>query len=95
VFGRLGVVSPSVWWDDRLMVKRVAALPKKLSSRIWVDIGSEEGDGVRDAAKLCEALVGKGWSLGKDLVFYNEQGGQHNEDSWARRFGLLLRFLFG
>ncbi|RYG26686.1 alpha/beta hydrolase [bacterium] len=95
VFGKLGVVSPSVWWDDRLMLKRVAALPKKTSSRIWVDIGSDESPAaMKDAEDLRDALIAKGWKRGKDLAFYLDWGAKHNEAAWSGRMGEILMFLF-
>src|SRR6185436_13118305 len=33
-FGKLAVLSPSVWWDDRVILREVAALQKKLNVRI-------------------------------------------------------------
>lgn len=95
VFSKLGVVSPSVWWDDRVMLKRVDALPKALPLRIWVDIGRQEGDAVGDAEALRDALIKKGWKLGRDLAYYEEGYAEHNELAWSRRMPALLLFLFG
>ena len=36
VFGKLAVMSPSLWWDNRVMLKRVRALPQKQPQRIWI-----------------------------------------------------------
>lgn len=95
-FGKLGVLSPSVWVDDRLMVRRVKEQKTKPRLKIWLDMGASEGaDGVRDARLLRDALVAKGWRQGKDLLYYEEPGGQHNEAAWARRLPLVLNFLFG
>jgi predicted alpha/beta superfamily hydrolase len=95
VFTRLGVVSPSVWWDDRVLIKQVNESGAKLRARIWLDIGTAEGDrtvtGVRD---LAAALEEAGWRRGKDLTVVVEPGGQHNEVAWARRFGAMLLWLF-
>ncbi len=96
VFGKLGVLSPSVWWDDRVMIKRVEALPKKLGSRIWMDMGTLEGPGaVTDARRLRDALTAKGWKEGVDLVYYEDGFAVHNEGAWASRIGMILLYLFG
>lgn len=93
-FGKLAVVSPSVWWDNRMIVREVDKLPKKLPLRIWLDIGSNEGKGaVADTRALRDALVKKGWSEGKDLVYYEDIGAQHNETAWAKRLPLIDWFL--
>jgi len=95
VFGKLGVVSPSVWWDDRLMLKNVAKLPAKTPNRIWLDIGSDEGEGaMKDAEALRDALVAKGWRNGRDLAFYLDWGAKHNESAWSGRLGAILMYLF-
>lgn len=96
VFGKAAVVSPSVWWDDRLMVKRVDQLRARPKVKIWLDMGTDEGhEAVSDATLLSNALERKGWKLGADLAFYIDHGAQHNEDAWARRGAMMLTFLFG
>lgn len=35
VFGSLLAVTPSVWWDEHVLLKTVAALPGKTAQRIW------------------------------------------------------------
>lgn len=95
-FGRLGVVSPSVWWDDRQIVKMVQAMPKRPNQRIWLDIGTAEGpNAVADTLKLRDALVAKGWREGRDLAVYIDGGAPHNEAAWSSRFGEMLMFLYG
>ena len=95
VFGRLGVVSPSVWWDERTLIKQVTEAGAKLRARVWVDIGTGEGeDAVRDVRDLAAAMEEAGWRRGKDLAVLIEPGGQHNEAAWARRFGEMLVWLF-
>jgi predicted alpha/beta superfamily hydrolase len=95
VFNRLAVLSPSVWWDDRAIVREVQALRAKLPLRIWLDSGTAEGAEVtRDTRLLRDALVDKGWEVGRDLSYLEAEGGGHNERSWAKRVEGVLRFLF-
>jgi len=95
VFNRLAVLSPSVWWNDRAIVKDVEALTAKPPLRIWLDSGTGEGAEVaRDARMLRDALVRKGWVEGQDLTYLEAEGGGHNEQSWATRVEGVLRFLF-
>ena len=95
-FTRLGVVSPSVWWDDLDIVDRVNAIAAKLPLRIWLDIGTAEGSGesVEDTRLLRDALVAKGWVVGTDLAYTEVQGGEHNEAAWAARMDDILRWLY-
>jgi predicted alpha/beta superfamily hydrolase len=95
VFGRLAVLSPSVWWDNRVIVRDVRGLGAKTHARIWLDMGTEEGgNATADARLLRDALVEKGWRLGHDLKYYEAEGGRHDEHAWAARVDPLLRFLF-
>ena len=60
-FGKLALMSPSVWWDDGAAVKSVKKLSAKPDLRIWLDIGTAEGDkAVGDVKRLRDALVAKG-----------------------------------
>ncbi|HEY7408613.1 MAG TPA: alpha/beta hydrolase-fold protein [Gemmatimonadaceae bacterium] len=95
VFSRLAVLSPSVWWDDRAIVREVETLATKPPLRIWLDAGTGEGEDVtRDSRLLRDALVRKGWVVGHDLAYLEAEGGGHNEQSWATRVEGVLRFLF-
>ena len=95
VFSRLAVMSPSVWWDDRVILGEVAALPGKTSQRIWLDSGTREGEEtITNSRALRDALVGKGWVEGQDLAYHEAEGGEHNEKSWSERVGPMLKFLF-
>jgi len=101
VFGRLAVVSPSVFWGDKFIVHYVEALSRKPTERIWLDIGTNEG---RNAAERHEAVTNtrllestlrkKGWQPGTDLKYVEAQDAQHNERAWAARVGPMLEFLF-
>jgi len=100
-FGKLGVFSPSLFWDNQYLLKQVQALPGKLPLKIWLDMGgAESGSPGQDtmivgmARKMDEALQSKGWSEGRDLAYYEEGYAPHNEVSWARRFPAMLMFLF-
>ncbi len=95
VFSRLAALSPSVWWDKRVIVREVNELPGKLPLKIWLDAGTQEGEEViTDARALRDALVTKGWVVGQDLGYVEAEGGQHNEASWAARVDPVLRFLY-
>jgi predicted alpha/beta superfamily hydrolase len=95
VFTRIAALSPSVWWDKRVIVREVTELPGKLPLKIWLDAGTQEGEEViADARALRDALITKGWVAGQDLAYMEAEGAQHNEASWAARIDSVLRFLF-
>ncbi len=100
VFGKVAVMSPSLWWDQRSIlefVKReVARRPEEEPKlRIWMDMGSAEGARhVRDAGTLHRLLLRSGWREGLDVEYFVAENGVHDEDAWADRFDRVLRFLF-
>jgi len=61
-FNRLAVLSPSVWWDNRVILREVQELPAKLPLKIWLDAGTAEGPNVvADVRALRDALLAKGF----------------------------------
>ena len=95
VFGRLAVLSPSVWWDNRAILKEVAALRSKPPLRIWLDAGTGEGNEVLDDTRaLRDALVAKGWVIDKDLKYHEAEGHGHSERAWRERVNPILQYLF-
>jgi predicted alpha/beta superfamily hydrolase len=95
VFGKLAVLSPSVWWRDRVILRYVEQIRQKTSQKIWLDIGTNEGRrALPDARALKRLLLKKGWRPGKDLEYREIEGGKHTEYAWAERVAPLLKFLF-
>lgn len=96
IFSRLAVMSPSVWWDRRAILKNVRHARPKPRLRIWLDIGSKEGRPHIDNARLLKTgLLKNGWVEGEDLHYEEVPGGTHSEGAWADRIGRVLQFLFG
>jgi predicted alpha/beta superfamily hydrolase len=95
VFGKLAVISPSIWWGDRAIIGSVSSLNSKPATRVWLDTGTaESARAASDARDLRDALLAKGWSLDADLSYTEADGARHDEAAWGRRFGDVLRYLF-
>lgn len=98
VFGKLLVMSPSVWWANRDILKKVSKTKHKGSQKIWLDVGTCEGINpqscLRNVEDLRDALILKGWRLGHDLAFTEDHGAEHDEKAWGSRIGHALKFLF-
>jgi enterochelin esterase-like enzyme len=95
VFGRIAALSPSVWWNDRVMVRFAQAAPVRPLPRVWLDIGTREGPRiVDDVERFRDVLLGKGWQLERDLHYQRVEGAEHNESAWSARVGPFLQFLF-
>ncbi len=99
IFGKLGIMSPSVWWDHRSILRTVrrAEVSEPLA-RVWLDTGTEEGGHPQtttaNARLLREALIRKGWREGENLAYLEAVGAGHHERAWGERMGPMLRFLF-
>jgi len=95
VFGKLAVMSPSVWWHNRAILKMVAQIRKKPDLKIWLDVGTREGrQALANVRALKRDLLKKGWKRRRDLGYLEEQGGEHSEWAWAQRIAPMLKFLF-
>lgn len=96
-FGKLAVLSPSVWWNHKYIVSYVNDVAPELEHRpkLWLDVGDAEGRRTLADVELLQArLKVHGWREGVDLHYERVAGGTHDEAAWAERVGPLLRFLF-
>jgi predicted alpha/beta superfamily hydrolase len=96
-FGKLAVMSPSVWWNHKSILgylnERAAQIWDR--PRLWLDVGEREGQRtMRDTEMLARRLKANGWIPGETLHFERVPDGTHDEPSWARRVEPMLRFLF-
>jgi predicted alpha/beta superfamily hydrolase len=98
-FRRLALLSPSLWWDRRSILHRIEHRVKNATPRrplrIWLDMGTEEGQRhLDDTDQLFHLLRRQGWREGVDLAYRPAEGGQHCEASWAERLPEMLLFLY-
>jgi enterochelin esterase-like enzyme len=97
-FGKLAVMSPSVWWDYRMILRKIVSVTHKHRARVWLDVGCHEGSNprgtLRDVRLLRDVLVRKGWKPGVTLFYYEDPKGGHDEKAWAARAPHMLQFLF-
>ncbi|MBZ0275864.1 MAG: alpha/beta hydrolase [Anaerolineae bacterium] len=100
VFGAAGVISPAFWFGELAIfpfVEQAAFVPGK----IWMDVGTQEGDAVvsqaylEGARRMRRILLAKGYREGETLRYLEDEGGIHNEADWARRLPDIVRFLVG
>jgi len=95
IFWNVAVLSPSVWWDNRFIVRRVRALGTAPPLRVWLSTGTAEGDGVvASARRVRDALVAKGWVEGESLHYQEIEGARHTESAWADVAPAMLHFLY-
>jgi predicted alpha/beta superfamily hydrolase len=95
VFGKIAALSPSVWWNQRVILRFADAAPVDPRPRVWLDIGTREGPRiVEDVERFRDVLLRKGWRWEQDLHYERVIGAEHNESAWAQRVGPFLQFLF-
>jgi enterochelin esterase-like enzyme len=99
-FGRLLVMSPSVWWDRRVILSLMKEHPHGFAdSRIWVDSGLREGTKVladtRRLVRTLSRLKLPPWQAPPIVKHVEDPIGDHSELAWAGRLPRALMFLFG
>ncbi len=95
IFGKLAVLSPSLWWNYRSILTFVNRARPRPQPLIWLDMGTAEGARhVRDTDHLHRLLLRLGWRDGDNLAYLEAEGAVHDESAWAARFDQVLRFLF-
>jgi len=94
VFGGAGVLSPALWFADGAILRFVGELADLSVGRIHLDVGTEEGaDALHDVRRLRASLIAAGHVEGRDLSYIEEEGGEHDEEAWGRRFREAIPFL--
>lgn len=89
--GRLLLMSPSVWWDRRVILTRLKRVPLHGKTRVWLDIGLHEGAAsLRHARALRDVLARQASAL----HYLEDPAGAHREVDWARRLPAALSWLF-
>jgi predicted alpha/beta superfamily hydrolase len=98
VFGLVGALSPSTWWDSDWIVAEVGTTPAAPRPiRVYVDSGDSGtgNDDETDTASLAAAYKAIGYVQGSTLDYLVQAGGQHSEIYWAQRLPGTLAFLLG
>ena len=90
VFSMAGGVSSSFWWNNKDMVSKPAA---RVPVKFYLDAGTRD-DGLAETTLVRDAMLKQGYRDGADLLFYADQGGSHNEKSWAARVDKPLIWFF-
>lgn len=99
VFGLVGAMSPSTWWDGAMILGEVSSLPTRPAKplRVYVDSGDSgaSNDDVTNTTELAARYRNVGYTDQKDFLHVVKAGAQHNEIDWAARLPAALHFLLG
>jgi predicted alpha/beta superfamily hydrolase len=94
-FGKLAVMSPSIWWNHKSILGYVNEYEGPPWPRIWLDVGGGEGKRVdADVEQLYKRLITNGWTAEANVHYQMVEGATHDEAAWAARVADMLRFLF-
>lgn len=85
-FGKVGALSPSIWWNDRSIIRIATNFPETL----YMDSGTLGGERPQDVKELSQR-PGSSQSKLKVVI---EEGAYHREEAWARRLPEALEHLF-
>jgi predicted alpha/beta superfamily hydrolase len=100
LIGRLLIESPSLWASNRQMIRQSRSV-RNWPERVFLGTGTAEAgkpdrdrsmvDDVRELA----AIFRRGGLDDKHFKLVIDEGANHHESHWARRFPDALQFLFG
>jgi predicted alpha/beta superfamily hydrolase len=99
-FAGVVAMSPALWWADEQLTREIEADPAGLKgTRIWLDIGTPEAMGSAGGAERFVAATRRlAAALEKHGIAHHlmvEEGAEHNERAWAKRFWRAIVFLLG
>ncbi|MCA1564421.1 MAG: hypothetical protein LC803_01945 [Acidobacteria bacterium] len=95
IFGRVLVMSPSLWWDKCRLLRHPGELTGGRKAKVWIDAGTAEGANTEcNAETLANALAGRGFTRDVEVKFMRAEGARHCEQDWAHRVHHGLRFTF-
>lgn len=98
-FGLLGAMSPSTWWDNKVILSKVSATKgaSLLPLRVYVDSGDSgtSSDDMANTKLLADEYKGLGFVEGTTLKYVVQAGATHSEVYWAQRLPGALAFLLG
>lgn len=100
LIGRLLLESPSLWASNRQMIRESREI-KRWPERVFLATGTAEaGRADKDRSMVDDvrelgAIFGRAGLGANRLRLFIEEGANHHESAWARRFPEALSFLFG
>jgi predicted alpha/beta superfamily hydrolase len=95
VFGGAAAFSPSAWFAEDALIK-LAAAEAPPAGLLYLDVGTAESPVlVSSVRRLRDALVEAGLVEGQRFHYVEDEGADHHEAHWGRRFRDALPFLLG
>jgi predicted alpha/beta superfamily hydrolase len=94
VFGSVAALSPSVWFADGAMLD-LAEQSGPPPGRLYLDAGTAESEVLLDGVRRLRDLLETGGMPPGRLRYVEDEGAEHHESHWGRRFRGAWPFLLG
>ena len=94
VFGSVAALSPSVWFADGAMLD-LAEQSGPPRGRLYLDAGTAESEVLLDGVRRLRDLLETGGMPPERLRYVEDEGAEHHESHWGRRFRGAWPFLLG
>jgi len=99
IFGKAAVISPSFWWDNVRVIDDIKNLKFSEDVKIYMDGGyledTKNNTMVLNMRKVYSELKKIGLGDIKNIFYYEDPQGGHNEYHWAKRGKMPFYYLFG
>lgn len=95
VFGNVACLSSTFEWRDDLIERvRCEELGARAGLKVYLDSGWPR-DNYEVTLSMANALIERGFMIGRDLVYLAFPQDSHDERAWAERFPLALQLFSG
>lgn len=89
IFGKIASLSGSFWWNEEASAQKINQMSLFSTIQFYLDAGTVQ-DGLVSTQRMAEVLRTQGYSF----MFYQEEGGRHQEAYWAKRVWRPLCYFF-
>lgn len=98
IYGKVGCMSSSFWWDDNDYQKNVITqnFPASPLPTIYMDSGTSGGEAscAVYTDQIYSYMTSQGFTENVNEMKYIDPGASHNEASWSKRFYVPMQFLY-
>jgi glycogen operon protein len=92
-FGAALVLSPALWFAGGAIFK-TAEQVKKPQARVYLDVGTAEGEEtLANARRMAQLLKKKGLKEGARLRYHEAAGAEHSEAAWSERLFAAVEWM--
>lgn len=89
-------MSSSFWWNNQDFNNTILNKPTPPALHVYLDSGDSgpDNDDEQQTITVRNHMEALGFQEGKDLWYYLDKGGKHNEYYWGKRFWVPMKDLY-